>query len=167
MFALGYYGLMRIGELTWSPHVIKACNIHVAENKDKILIILYSSKTHNIGSRPQKIKITSSIPAQEWKAKRNFCPFALIKSYLEHRDDYEDTNEPLFIFRNGQAVMPHHATQVLKTALIDLGLDDSCYGFHSFRIGRASDMLNKFKFSIEQVKIWGRWKSNVVYRYIR
>ena len=58
IFALCYYGLMRVGEVTKSQHVLKAKDVHIAQNKDKILLILYSSKTHTKGSRPQKIKIT-------------------------------------------------------------------------------------------------------------
>ena len=46
LFALGYYGLLRVGELTDSRHVLKACNVHMAKNKKKILLVLYSSKTH-------------------------------------------------------------------------------------------------------------------------
>ena len=35
LFALCYYGLMRIGEVSASPHVLKAKNVHLATNKDK------------------------------------------------------------------------------------------------------------------------------------
>ena len=41
LFAISYYGMMRIGEVTNSDHVLKAKNIHAALNKDKILIMLY------------------------------------------------------------------------------------------------------------------------------
>ena len=44
IFCLAYYGMMRVGELTWSPHTVKACNIHVGHNKDKIQVVLYTSK---------------------------------------------------------------------------------------------------------------------------
>ena len=44
IFLLGYYGLLRVGELVTGSHPIKAAHIHLGENKDKILIILYSSK---------------------------------------------------------------------------------------------------------------------------
>ena len=44
LFCLAYYGLMRIGELAQGPHSLKACNIHTGMNKNKILIVLYSSK---------------------------------------------------------------------------------------------------------------------------
>ena len=33
MFLLGYYGLLRIGELTLSPHTIRACNVHIGQKK--------------------------------------------------------------------------------------------------------------------------------------
>ena len=60
LFAISYYGLVRIGEVIKSQHVIKAKDIHIATNKDKILLVLYSSKTHDKGNRAQKIKITSN-----------------------------------------------------------------------------------------------------------
>ena len=56
LFTLSYYGLMRVGEVMLSDHVVKVANVHCATNKDKILVILYTSKTHNRGMRPQKIK---------------------------------------------------------------------------------------------------------------
>ena len=45
MFCLAYYGMLRVGEIAYGPHIIKAGNIHVGGNKDKILLVLYSSKT--------------------------------------------------------------------------------------------------------------------------
>ena len=47
-----------------------------------------------------------------------------------------------------------------------LGLEDKLYGMHSFRIGRTSDLV-KLKYSIDEIKLMGRWKSNVVFKYIR
>ena len=60
ILALGYYGLFRVGELCKSDHVMKAKDVHVALNKEKILVILYSSKTPGKESIPQKVKITSN-----------------------------------------------------------------------------------------------------------
>ena len=42
VFVLCYYGMMRIGEVTISPHVLKAKNVHMATNKDKLLLVLYT-----------------------------------------------------------------------------------------------------------------------------
>ena len=60
MMLLGYYGLLRIGEMTASSHVIKAKNVHISVNKNKLLLVLYSSKTHGKADRPQKIKIEAN-----------------------------------------------------------------------------------------------------------
>ena len=40
MFALSYYGLLRIGEVTESDHNILAINVHVATNKKKIVLLM-------------------------------------------------------------------------------------------------------------------------------
>ena len=55
LFAISYYGLMRVWEVTQSPHVLKAANVHMASNKNKLLLILYTSETHDKSQRPQKI----------------------------------------------------------------------------------------------------------------
>ena len=65
IFALAYYGMFRIGELTVGNHPIKACDVHVAMNKFKILIYLRTSKTHGLESRPQKVKISADMEASK------------------------------------------------------------------------------------------------------
>ena len=83
LFAISYYGLMRIGEVTKSQCVIKAKDVHIATNKDKILLVLYSSKTHDKGNRPQKIKITSNKQERTGSyIHRHFCPFKLMRAYI-------------------------------------------------------------------------------------
>ena len=44
LFSCAYYGLLRIGEVSESPHVIKACDVHRARNKKKLMFVLRSSK---------------------------------------------------------------------------------------------------------------------------
>ena len=78
LFLISYYGLFRIGELTWSQHTVKTKDVHIGENKDKILIILYSSKTHDIAQKPQKIKITAVRP----QSLQFFCPFIETRKFL-------------------------------------------------------------------------------------
>ena len=167
LFALCYYGMMRIGEVTKSPHVLKAKNVHVATNKDKMLLVLYSSKTHGKGSRPQKIKITSNRGEKSgYYIHRNFCPFALMRQYIYLRGGYENENEQFFISRDMNPVLPFHARNMLKHLLHRLTLDNRCYGMHSFRIGRTTDLI-KYNYSVDEVKMMGRWKSNVIFKYIR
>ena len=88
IFALSYYGLMRIGEITFGNHTLKAKDLHIGMNKDKMLIVLYTSKTHTRANLPRKIKIE----AKEWSQldqsqirNRFFCPFQLIRNYIHLR----------------------------------------------------------------------------------
>ena len=157
--------MMRIGELVLSQHTIKACNIHVAKNKDKFLIVLYSSKTHSKANYPQQIKITSnnSLP----KPIAYFCPFATVRDYLKvRRPGFLMEQENLFIFSDGSPVVPHHVRLVLKSCLSQLNLDSNLYNTMSFRSGRASDLL-KAGVLVDRIKHLGRWRSNAVYKYLK
>ena len=174
LFSMAYYGLMRVGELTLSTHVLRAKNIHVAHNKNKIMIVLYTSKTHGKESRPQEIKISESQRIQNSSVgfkcchfeQNIFCPFKMVRKYMALRGGYGDDLEQFFIFRDRSPVKPTHARTVLYQTLESLGLDTHFYDFVSFRSGRASDML-KYGYSVEQIKFAGRWKSNAVYNYIK
>ena len=77
MFSTAYYGLLRVGEITSGDHVIKACDVQLADNKDKVLIILRSSKTHSVADFPQSITITSTKIIREPTAA-NLCPYSLL-----------------------------------------------------------------------------------------
>ena len=167
MFAVSYYGLLRVGEATLSPHAIKAKNVYIGLNKKKIKLVLYSSKTHSIANRPQKIKIASKEAyEQRSKRKRTYCPFRLMHKFMLMRGDYINDSDQFFVFRDGMPVTAENARTVLREAIAQLGLDNTIYDFHSFRIGRSSDMA-KFGYSLEEIKRLGRWRSNIVYKYIR
>ena len=61
LFAIAYYGLMRISEVTQSDHVVKAKDVHLALNKCKLKLVLYSSKTtYQRYEAHKKIIITSN-----------------------------------------------------------------------------------------------------------
>ena len=162
MFALFYYGLFRIGELTLGNHPVKASDVHIAKNKDKMLFILYTSKTHDKSSRPQKVKIQKITN----KDLGHFCPFHLTQQYLTLRGDFNSYDEQFFVFSDKMPVKSNMVRQVLKDIISNLNLDSSYFGTHGFRAGRACDLL-KLGYSIEKIKIISRWKSNAVYRYLR
>ena len=163
MFALGYYGLFRVGELAWSDHVMKAKDVHVGKNKRKILILLYSSKTHGAESEPQQVKITANGPVNK---RLFFCPFQLMNQFMDLRGGYQKQLEPLFIFRDRSPVEPKHIRSILNTTLTNLGLRQELYGVHSLRIGRCSDLARR-NVPLTQLKLAGRWRSTAVYRYIK
>ena len=83
IFCLTYYGMMQIGELTYSQHTLKACNLHLASNKDKLLLVLYTSKTHTKAMYPQQIKITSN--KLDPLRTAYFCPFTAVREFMRVR----------------------------------------------------------------------------------
>ena len=165
VFSLAYYGMLRVGEIAQGSHTIKACNIHLGNNKDKILIVLYSSKTHGKESRPQKVKI-SALPNINTNKRKIFCPFKIVTQYMKIRGDYINENEQFFIFSDRSPLKPEHVRTTLRSLLDNLNLDSKLYDVHSFRGGRTTD-LAKFNYSIDRIKTMGRWKSNAVYRYLK
>ena len=163
LFLVAYYGLMRIGELAASQHTLKAKNIYSSSVKNKLLIVLYSSKTHGAESLPQQIKITE---LNSTNRKGNFCPFKLTRQYLKLRGDYIHESDNLYVFSDNSPVTPEQVRRLLRKLLTNLQLDALLYDTHSFRIGRATDLF-KQGYSLDHIKRVGRWKSNAVYRYLR
>ena len=164
IFLISYYGMMRV-EVAFGPHVLKAKDVNMASNKNKLLLILYTSKTHGLDQRPQKITISAN-NRNGSHPHRHFCPFKIIWKYIQMRGTYSYDTEQFFVFRDKQPVTPVQVTMVLKQMILNLGLDNSLYAMHSFRIGRTSDLI-KSGYHVEEVQRMGRWKSNAVYRYIR
>ena len=169
-FLLAYYGLLRVGELTKSEHVIKAVNIHQATeyNREKLMIVLYSSKTHGLESRPQQIFIEGKRDRKTRTRDTNriYCPVYWTKKFIQMRRPIINDTEQFLIFRDGSNVKADHLRKLLRKLLNNLRLDGELYDVHSFRIGRATD-LSKQGLSVDSIKRAGRWKSNAVYKYLR
>ena len=161
IFCVMYYGLLRAGEVSKSPHVIRVHDVHIATNKQKMLLVLYTSKMHGLGNRPQKV----SISAIQKGFAHHFCPFQLMHAFVNMRGCFNNEEEQFFVFQGGLPVQPQHLRTILKNVLGRLNIDARVFNLHSFRIGRASDMV-KFGYTIEKIKLAGRWKSNAVFKYI-
>ena len=170
IFMMMYYGLMRIGEVVSGTHTLKARNVNIARNKDKIQIILYTSKTHGKESLPQKIVI-SSLAETPFTGRINystrfFCPFSVLRRYFHCRDGFDYDNEHFFVFKDRLQILPRHVRLTLRQILQLLGLDPLAYNTHSFRIGRSCDMF-KSGVDLEYIKAVGRWRSIAVYKYLK
>ena len=129
LISTAYYGLFRVGELTLSQHVIKACNVHVGENKKKLLFVLYSSKTHNEGDKPQIIKITSSEGKGHISHNKphKYCPVELVKTYLRSHKSYINETEQFFVFRDQAPVMQQQFRVVLKKLFMYNNINPTFY----------------------------------------
>ena len=149
-----YFGLLIIRELTKSPHAVKVQDVHVRRNKNKILFVLRSSKTHGIHNLPQTIKITVT-SYKEPIFLDEFCPFTLLRKFLQIRPGYRNKDEQFFVFRDHSPVKPEHFRNVLKLALKSAGFDPENFSVHSLCIGKASDLL-RCGLSVETIKKIGR-----------
>ena len=182
MYLLQYYGLFRIGEIADSQHSIKASNVHETTTRrdetPRLLIVLYTSKTHGLDKPPQKIKIfgnkrieiVDSDINSKYSLKKSdlgkFCPVEWTRRYIQLRGPIKQQNENLFVFRDKSSIKPDIVRKLLRDILEDFDLDSTLYDTHSFRIGRATDLFRS-GVSIETIKQLGRWKSNAVYRYLK
>ena len=164
---VSYYGLLCIGEIANSPHVVKARDVHLGRNKRKLMLILRSSKTHGHGDHPQVIKISHQ--ARNLQARVNFleCPYHLTRQFIAMRKTYfRATDEPFFIFRDRSRLKTSQVSTMLNSLLKGIRLNHNLYSFHSLRSGRACDLL-KMSVSLESVKKIRRWKSNAVFSYLK
>ena len=166
LFSTAYYGLFRIDEIMKGDHVIKACDVHIGTNKDKLLFILRTSKTHGLESYPQTIKIVSRRKDNMTnKTPDPFCLYQLLWNYLRQRRSFLNDGEQFFVFCDRSPVLQHHFCDVLKIPLTSISVNPLYYSGHSMRIGCAGDLL-KLGLSVETIKKIGRWKSNCVYCYL-
>ena len=167
IFAAAYFGMFRIEELTKSPHVLKARDTFIATNKCKMQFILWTSKTHSRGDKPQVIKISSSkseIPKDGQSSP--FCPFEILQRFIKIRPKSKKKSEQFFVFSDNSPVKASHVRAILKTCLARLKLNPSLYTVHGMRAGRSLDLL-KYGVSVETIKQMGRWKSNAVFTYLK
>ena len=171
IFAAAYFGLLQISEVA-GLHAILARNVHIGTNKKKFLFILEISKTHNRGDKPQMVKITSK-PLEHFRGKprasstsSTACPFTIIKYYIQLHPSSHHSGEPFCVFKNNIPVQQLQIRNMLKVVIAEARLDATYYTFHGFRTGRSSDLL-KLGISIETIKKVGRWRSNVVFAYLK
>ena len=145
-----------LGELTFSEHTVRACDVHLANNKWKFMFILHSSKTHSQSLKPQSIKIVSNKPiANTNPVHHDFCPYQLLKNHVDYRGSYRSKEEHFFIFRDRRAVTPNQFNNMLKLMLEQAGINETNYSSHSMRAGRSLDLL-KLEFSVETIKKVGQ-----------
>lgn len=174
MFASAYYGLLRVGEMT-GKHAVKSRDVHMGRNKRKVQLRLWTSKTLQWGCWPDDIKIEGlsdcggcfNAIKRKGMSSQNYCPVHIIREFNAIRETTKG-DTPFFVYKSGITVSAHAFRAVLKTILCRIGLQKivKSYNCQSFRAGRCSD-LRRLGFSISDLKFFGRWKSNSVYRYLK
>ena len=100
-----YYGLLRVGEIAMSDHVLKAKDL-LKFRRQKLMLVFYTSKTHSVADRPQKIRIQAIAGTSE-AVKRIYCPVDITLQFLELRPAYLSDNEQLLVHQNGSPLKPN------------------------------------------------------------
>lgn len=166
MLVLGFYGMLRVGEMSSGEHPILARDVHYNPRLKKIQVILRTSKTHGLGDQPQYVKFSSG-DARVFLYNQKFCPYTVVREFMITRGPKLSDSDPFFVFTDNTPVKPHQMQAVLKRALKNFGLDPADFGIHSLRIGYATTLDHRHV-SLDVIRRKGRWKgTNIVYRYIR
>lgn len=161
MFAMAYFGLMRVSEITTGAHPVKAPDVRYAKNKNKIVVTLHSSKTHSYKDNPQHITIEGQPDLHD------LCPVKLIADYVKLRGNLAiNETDAFFVYQDNVPVTPSQFRACLKKLLRKIPVDISLYDTHGFRAGRVVDLV-KLGFSISRVKALGHWLSDSIMVYLK
>lgn len=166
MMVMGFYGMLRVGEMASGDHPILARDVHFNHRLKKVQIILRTSKTHGLGDQPQYVKYNSD-DSRVFLYNKKFCPYQITADFMTARGAKLYDSDPFFVFSDNSPVKPYQMQAVLKRALSNFHLDPQDFGIHSLRIGYATTLDHRHV-KLDVIRRKGRWKrSNVVYRYIR
>lgn len=165
MLTMGYFGMLRVGEMASGGHPILARDVHLSHRFRKVQIILRTSKTHGLGDQPQYVKFDTH-DSQAILYNRHFCPFEVVRNFLEIRGPKLNDDDPLFVYSDNSPVKPYQLSAILRKALVKLHINPKDFGTHSLRIGHATQLDHRHV-SLSEIRRRGRWRSNIIYRYIR
>ena len=75
----------------------------------------------------------------------------MVRTYIAVRGPCDTEDEQFFVFKDKSAVTAEMARLLLRKLIDNLGLNSKLYNMHSFRIGRASDLV-KYNYSVQAIK---------------
>ena len=151
MFSLMFFGFLRIGEVTASPHNLSVSQCRIEPSKLRLVFLSYK---HNAG-RPFTLDVLPTGKAA--------CPYRRMVDYFKLRGHDQG---PLFRYANNLPVQKTAFAKYLKAIIANTELTSKKISPHCFRIGAAT-WAAKSGFSSEQIKAMGRWHSNSYQKYIR
>ena len=151
MLTLAYNGLLRPGEFTYSPHVIRVENVWFVDGN----VVLYfpSSKTHqypncqSVSVKPHPVN----------------CPVNQLRQYLKIRPM---VTGPLYLASDGIPVQYQTVLKLFQVLAEFLNLPVDRYKPHSLRIGAMTE-LHVHGYSDKVIQERGRWSSKAFQKYIR
>ena len=156
MLTIGFFGLMRIGELTKTKDNIIPLSIQQITFTPHLVTISITHFKHNQKLKPVDIPLIP-YPLQD------ICPIHNLSQYLSLRGF--DLG-PLFRFHNSSPVSRQFFAKTLARLITFAGFQSERYKAHSLRIGGASYYAS-IGYTDTQIRLLGRWDSNAFVKYIR
>ena len=156
MLTVGFFGLMRIGELTRSKEKVVPLNISQLTYYHSYISVSITHFKHNQKLKPLEVPLQiQSLP--------EVCPVRHLSYYLSLRG-YEPG--PLFSFPTLSPIPRQFFSKHLARLISFTGFDGDRYKSHSLRIGGASYYAS-LGYTDTQIRLLGRWESNSFVKYIR
>lgn len=171
IFAAAYYGLLRISEITGSKHSLKARDLHLGQDRPKVQLRIWTAKNKKRGSWPDDLKIDglsdckACHPGSNKRSSFRVCPVHLISRFSAVRPNTPEDCQ-FFCFADGSPIPQVLLRNTIKDVLDSIGIGRNSHNGQSFRAGRACD-LRKLNYSIRDIKFFGRWHGNSVFKYFK
>ena len=156
MLTVGFFGLMRIGELTKSKEGLVPLNLNQLTITPHLILINITHFKHNQNLRPVEVPIQP-------QTFRDICPVHHLTQYLQIRGNQPG---PLFSFPTLKPIPRQFFSSRLAKLIRFAGFQTERYKSHSLRIGGASYYAS-LGYSDNQIRLLGRWDSNAFIKYIR
>ena len=156
MLTIGFFGLMRIGELTMSKEKVVPLMMDQVSFCSNYISISITHFKHNQNLKPLEVPIQpQSCP--------DICPVKHLTHYLSLRGYAPG---PLFSFPTHSPIPRQFFSNHLSRLISFSGFQVSRYKSHSLRIGGASYYAS-LGYTNLQIQILGRWDSDAFIKYIR
>ena len=155
-----FFGFFRLGELlpttARGDPALSIGDIAVDKHDSPSLVRIHlrSSKTDTLC---RGVDVFLGVTCNE------LCLVSALVSYLAQRGSKEG---PVFVREDGSPLLKSAFVQKLRSALNSIGLNESVYAGHSFRIGAATTAAER-GFEDSLIKTLGRWESEAYQLYIR
>ncbi|XP_033739168.1 uncharacterized protein LOC117326521 [Pecten maximus] len=150
---IAFFGFLRCGEFCVSGAFDPTRNLCVED-------VYYRSLTEVCTYQSKSLQITSKC----------VCPYLALDKYMVARTSLripsDNPRSPFFITDNAIPLTRNTFITNLRVILSRLGLNDSAYSGHSFRIGAATSAATS-QVEDHLIKTLGRWSSDCYQRYIR
>ena len=160
-YITAYFGFLRVGEIVVSSnasvgsgHYLRMKDVTLNHNEEKVMLKLSHSKTDQYANG---VVIVLS------KGSSKLCPYTSLHNYMKIRPH---VNGPFFCHFGGNPLTRYQFSAVLSKAIAAISENTKLFKSHSFRIG-ASTSASMLGLTEDEIKILGRWKSQVVRDYIR